>query len=240
VERIMRLQTQGRGNKAVSINSYLRCLKAFLRWCHEEQILKEPVKLSWLKEEEKIIATLTREHVTRLVGHRAKSASERRVLNLALLILDTGLRASEALSLKRSDVDFQNLVVRVELGKGRKARLVPISLELRKRLWRYLSKLPEDGSVYVFATKRGTKVTLRKFGYDLKLLGDRLHITGVRFSPHTLRHTFAVNYLRAGGNVFYLQRILGHTSLEMTNLYCKSLGIDDLKAVHNGFSLLVR
>jgi hypothetical protein len=109
---------------------------------------------------------------------------------------------------KRSDVDLENLVIRVELGKGRKARLVPISLELRKRLWRYLSKLPEEGSVYVFATKRGTKVTLRNFGYDLKLLGDKLHITGVRFSPHTLRHTFAVNYLRAGGNVFYLQRIL--------------------------------
>jgi len=240
IERIVCLQTEGRGNKAVSINTYLRCLKAFLRWCHEEQIIKEPVKLSWLKEEEKIISTLKPDDIARLVRYTGNCLSERRVQHLAVLILDTGLRASEALSLKRSDVDFENLILRVELGKGRKTRLVPISQELRKRLWRYTSKLPGDSSMYVFATQRGTKFTLRNFGHDLKLLGNKLHITGVRFSPHTLRHTFAVNYLRAGGNVFYLQRILGHTSLEMTNRYCQSLGIDDLKAVHNGLSLLGR
>ena len=73
---------------------------------------------------------------------------------------------------------------------------------------------------------------------DLGVVTRRLRIKGVKGGYHVLRHTFAVNYLRAGGNVFYLQRILGHSTLEMTNCYVQSLGIEDLQAVHNKLSLL--
>ncbi len=69
---------------------------------------------------------------------------------------------------------------------------------------------------------------------------DRLGITGVRCSFHTLRHSMAVNYLRAGGNLYYLQRILGHSSITTTERYLRSLGIEDLKKVHDGLSLLSR
>ncbi len=62
-------------------------------------------------------------------------------------------------------------------------------------------------------------------------------ITGVRFSPHTFRHTFAVSYLRKGGSVFHLQKILGHSTLEMTRRYC-NLMTEDLQAVHSKLSLL--
>ncbi|MCX6621198.1 MAG: tyrosine-type recombinase/integrase, partial [Acidobacteria bacterium] len=68
-------------------------------------------------------------------------------------------------------------------------------------------------------------------------VAQRRRIQGVRTSFHTLRYTFAVNYLRAGGNVFYLQRILGHSTLEMTNRYVRSPGIEELQAAHNGLSL---
>jgi len=57
IARIGELQAEGRGNKAVSINTYLRCLKAFMNWCYSEEIVKERFKLSWLKEEDKILAT---------------------------------------------------------------------------------------------------------------------------------------------------------------------------------------
>jgi integrase len=108
-------------------------------------------------------------------------------------------------------------------------------IELRKLLFRYLSGHQFDR---VFATSRGTSPTQRNLLRDFKLLCKRLNISGVRCSFHTLRPTFAVEYLKAGGNVLYLQRILGHTSLEMTNRYVRSLGIEDLKAVHNALSLL--
>jgi len=72
----------------------------------------------------------------------------------------------------------------------------------------------------------------------MKLICERLGMTGVRCSPHTLRHTFAVSYLRAGGNLFYLSRILGHTSVTTTEKYLQSLGVEDLQAVHDRLSLL--
>ena len=64
--RIQCLLSENRGNKAVSINTYLRCLKAFFRWANEEGILREPVKLTWLKEEEKVLATLSPEQIRRV------------------------------------------------------------------------------------------------------------------------------------------------------------------------------
>ena len=74
----------------------------------------------------------------------------------------------------------------------------------------------------------------------MKQLSKKINITGIRFSPHTLRHTFAVNYLRRGGNLFYLSKILGHSSVTTTQKYLQSLGIEDLQAAHNKLSLLGR
>jgi site-specific recombinase XerC len=87
-------------------------------------------------------------------------------------------------------------------------------------------------------TRTGTALSVRNSERDFKVLCGKAGITGVRRSWHTLRHSFAVNYLRAGGNLYYLQRILGQFSITSTERYLRSLGIADLQAVHNGRSLL--
>ena len=123
-----------------------------------------------------------------------------------MLLLDTGLRISEALGLTWERVDLDNLVLKV-LGKGGKHRVVPISFECRKLLYRWKQQQRGSGHL-VFPTRSGIVTSNRNIGRDVKLLGKQAGIMGVRFSPHTFRHTFAVSYLRAGGNVLYLQRIL--------------------------------
>ncbi len=100
--RIQVLFTEGRGNKAVSINTYLRCLKAFLRWAHEESILTEPIKLAWLKEEQKVLATFTADQVNRLLRCKPAKRTEHRLRALALTAIDTGPRVSELLGLCRA------------------------------------------------------------------------------------------------------------------------------------------
>ncbi len=223
------------GVSTVSINTYLRCINAYLRWLHtdhNETLLRIPR----LKEEQKLLITFTPAQVGKILSGKPAGRNETRARMAALTALDTGMRIQELLNLRRQDVDFENLLLRV-FGKGKKHRLVPMSLELRKLLFRHLSQHQFER---VFCTARGTSPSQRNLSRDFKDFCERLGVTGVRVSFHTLRHTFAVEYLKAGGNVFYLQRILGHTSLEMTNRYVRSLGIDDLKAVHSGLSLLSR
>jgi site-specific recombinase XerD len=233
---IERIGTLRKTNSAISVNTYLRCINAYFRWRHEEHGA-DPIHIPRLKEEQNVLATLTPDHVKRLIQFSPKGRNLKRAHTLTLLLLDTGLRSAEALGLTWDRVDLDNLVLKV-LGKGGKHRVVPISLECRKVLYRWRQQ--QHDSDLVFPTRSGIVSSQRNVGRDVRLLGQRVGITGVRFSPHTFRHTFAVSYLRAGGNVLYLQRILGHSSLDMTNRYTRSLGIDDLSAVHSKLSLLSR
>jgi len=219
----------------ISINTYLRCLRAFLRWAKDEGHIQNVYAIPKLNCEQKIIPTLNSHSVRLLLEAKPKTSGERRIHVLSALLLDTGLRIDEALGLTREDVDLDNLLVRVR-GKGGKHRVVPMSLELRRRMFPWLRSHDFE---LVFATRTGTKPIQRNLLRDFKLLGDRTGAaSGVRFSFHTLRHTFAASYLRAGGNLFYLSRILGHSSIETTQRYLQSLGIADLQAVHNRLSPL--
>jgi integrase/recombinase XerD len=220
--------------KPITVNDYIRAFNAFLRWAFQEGHVSELIRLDFLKEEQRLIETLSEEHVRRLLSWKPRTFAERRLQALAYLLLDTGLRISEALSIRREDLDLDNMLVTVR-GKGGKFRTVPFSFEMRKVLFRW-----NQGHSFplVFPTIQGCSVNLRNLLRDFKTLQQHVCIIGVRFSPHTLRHTFAVTYLRRGGNVFYLQKMLGHSTLEMTNRYVRSLGIADLQAVHNGLSVL--
>jgi integrase/recombinase XerD len=121
-------------------------------------------------------------------------------------------------------------------GKGDKHRVVPMSFELRRMLFRHLDK---HNFISVFCSSKGSPLSQRNALRDMKIVTGHLGITGVRCSFHTLRHTFALNYIRNGGDVFRLQRILGHTTLEMTRRYV-NLQTEDLQAVHNKLSMLTR
>ena len=186
--RVVQLRERGVG--PVTVNTYLRHIKCFYRWKGLEW------RLPWLKEEQKILSTLNPAHVNRLLCYRPSTKlGDRRIHAIVCLLLDTGLRISEALSLRKEDVNFESLVLKV-LGKGNKHRYVPFSHELRKILWRYAHQF--STTRFVFGTKKNTMVTVRNLERDFQMLGHKCGITGVRFSPHTLRHTFAVNYLKRG------------------------------------------
>jgi site-specific recombinase XerD len=177
---------------------------------------------------------VTEEDVRRLQTHKPKSKSQHRVLSLALLILDTGLRIAEALALRSTDVDLDNQLLTVTNGKGRKDRVIPFSLAGRKVLY----QLTRKGG-YLFPTP-GETLGVRNAQRDLTKLCVRAGITGVRTSPHTLRHSFAIKYLRNGGNLEYLRRILGHSSILVTQRYLQSIQPTDLRKLRNDLSPLGR
>ncbi len=215
LEQIQRLLAEG--VSPTSVNTYLRGFRAYIKWLHEEgHLTGEAFKVQLLKTEQKIIQTLSPETVTRILKFSPQTTNDRRIHAFTCLLLDSGIRLSEALGLRREDVDFDNLVLRVH-GKGNKHRLVPMSMEGRRVLYRFVSR---HDQLFIFATRSGTTISKRNADRDIKTLGsNKLNVTGVRFSPHTCRHTFACTYLRNGGDLFTLSRILGHRSITTTQLY---------------------
>ena len=150
---------------------------------------------------------------------------------LILVLVDTGLRALELCSLKVVDVELKRGKVEVKHGveggaKGGKGRMVYLGKVPRRALWRYLAEREdgEDPNASLF-----TVTGDRKFKPDsLRLLIKRIaERAGVKNAyPHKFRHTFAITYLRSGGDIFTLQEMLGHGSLDMVRHYAKVAHVD--------------
>ncbi|HWZ81850.1 MAG TPA: site-specific integrase [Terriglobales bacterium] len=219
-----------KGLKATGCNSVIRALNVYLRWsgsAHKIQKLKEP---------EFILPTFTAAQVSLLVGWKPKGFYQRRLHLLTLFLLDTGCRITEALTLRVSEIDFDNLLVTLD-GKGRKQRVVPFSFELRRAMFRYTRDFKRTPNRLLFAARSEARIGKRNALRDVKLLCQRLGFDPPARTLHAFRHTFALNYLRRGGSVFHLQKVLGHASLEMTRRYA-NLMTEDLQAVHERVSLL--
>jgi len=127
------------------------------------------------------------------------------------VLVDTGLRASELCSLKVADADKGTRELTVT-GKGNKKRKVYMEVAARRSLWRYIKAGRRDAEADdpLFTSVGGTQsrgaLTPNGIYQIVQKLGQAGNLTGVRCSPHTLRHTFAVNFLRNGGNLFELQQ----------------------------------
>jgi integrase/recombinase XerD len=224
---VMRMREKGR--KATGCNSAIRAINAYLKWSGS------PLKIQSLKEPELLLPTFTAEQVSRLVKWKPKNFYQRRLHLLVLVLLDTGCRISEALSLRVSEIDFQNLLVTLD-GKGSKQRMVPFSFELRKALFRFVTDYRKPDAL-LFSSRSETKLGRRVMLRDVKLLCNRLGFKPPARTLHAFRHTFAVNYIRRGGSVFHLQKVLGHSTLEMTRRYA-NLITSDLQQIHERVSLL--
>jgi integrase/recombinase XerD len=231
-----------RGLKATGCNCVIRALNSYLHWASGSDRkcgagCTHP-RMAQLREPQIVLPTFTEAHVKRLVAWKPSGKYPRRLHLLMLFLLDTGCRISEALSLRVRDIDFDNLLVTLD-GKGRKQRVVPFSFELRRAMFRHCQEPKLAPEHLLFASRTGTALGRRVVLRDVKLHCKALGFTPPARTLHAFRHTFAVNYLRRGGSVFHLQKVLGHSSLEMTRRYA-NLVTADLQAVHERVSLLSR
>jgi integrase/recombinase XerD len=234
VDAIARMRQAGK--QPVSVDSHSRAMRAFFGWIVAEGYAPAMPTIPSIKIPRKVMPTFSTDQFRRLIDAKPSGTNKERVHMLAVVILDTGLRADEAIGLRRGGVDFDNLLIRVS-GKGQKERVVPFTFELRQRLYRYVSRnQPVQGDLVFYAGK-GTRLSQRNMLRDFKQLCDGLGIEGTRTSWHTLRHTMATNYIRSGGDVVRLQRILGHSSITTTMKYVH-IQTEDLQAVHEQHSLL--
>lgn len=174
------------------------------------------------------------EQVNALLNAAKHSRCAKRDQALILFMLDSGIRVSELCNLKMKDVDIVGKRC-IVLGKGNKHRNLYFGRATSKALWAYMREEERKPDDPLFITQRRESFTRSGLLQLVDRLGHAAKLEAVRCSPHTFRHTFAVNFLRAGGNVFSLQHMLGHTQIGMTQRYV-ALAQADVQAQHQQFS----
>lgn len=204
----------------ITLQSYIRHLRAFVKFLYQEDYILEDLTLKFKlpKASKKVIEVLSEEEIMILLDMPERSELQIRNKCIIVLFLDSGLRRNEVLTLEYDNIRIAQSCIKV-LGKGDKERLVPIGLLSKKLLLKYINNrsMPEYETKKLFLDKNKRPMTEN----SLKMFYLRLRKkTGIaRLHPHILRHTFATQYLINGGDIFSLQQILGHTSLEMVRRY---------------------
>jgi integrase/recombinase XerD len=232
-----------RAGKPSTTRGRFSALRTFFRWVIEQP--DAPIAVSPMAKMKAPPARsdqpdpLTAEQYRALLAAAKEGQAARRDTAILRLMVDTGLRASEVCALDIQDVDFEVRppAVTVRLGKGRKGRRVFLGKRGLAAVWRYLEREKRDPDEPLFVAVSGRLNGERLTRSGLLQLFRRLGAAaGVRsMHPHRLRHTFAVTFLRAGGNVYTLQELLGHTSLNMVRRYVQ-LAEADLAAQCRRFS----
>ncbi len=216
-------------------------LSSFWTWLTKEELAPVHVlrKLTPPKAEPKEIIPFTETEVKallsalnksrtytrggRVIDHALQSFERNRAI--LLLMLDTGIRASELCNLRIEDLDNRNHRIFVKQGKGMKERLLPFSPRTGQMIWRYLAtrkdSRPQDP---LFASKLDRSLERTKLAEMFRVIGSRAGVPNTH--PHRFRHTFAIQYLRNGGNAYTLQSMLGHSTLETVRIYLRLAQLD--------------
>lgn len=220
--------------KPAYYNKKLVYLKIFFNWCLKEKIITEnPLADFKRRKADERIVQIDGDTLKRLLSLPDQSTFPGlRDYALLLLQLDTGIRPKEALALLVSDINFRSLevYVRAENAKTRIARTLPISSITAKAIQKVINVRPSDWTddVPVFCTCEGAKFGGNGWYKRVSEYGQKL---GIVFYPYQLRHTFALNFIRNGGDSFALQKVMGHADLNMTKKYV-AMADNDIKEQH--------
>jgi site-specific recombinase XerD len=195
-----------------SVHWYAVSVKTFLNWCARDEEFEDLVsgktfaRVPLPRIEQQVIETFTPEQLQALLRATDKQLYSIRDKAIVSVLIDTGIRAAElcGLLLKNVWLDTDDSYIRV-LGKGRKQREVPLGRVARIALRRYITRYrhPKDqGEQHVFIARGGKPLTVHGLLQVIEQLGERTRIRDVRVSPHTFRHTFAVQFLLNGGDIY--------------------------------------
>lgn len=214
------IHLSNRNVSSVTVQTYIRALRAFLSWCYLEGYISEniPKKFRLPKAQKKKINILTDSEVEQLF----RCLSGRDFISIrnyciVALMIDSGLRLNEVVTIRRDKIHIAEGYAIVN-GKGNKERFVPLGLNSKRALLRYCAIVPNKEKETPLFVK-DTLIPIKES--TVKQLFRKLKSrSGIpRLHPHLLRHTFATRYIERGGDIYSLQSILGHTSLEMVKKY---------------------
>lgn len=219
-----------------TVATRLRSLRAFFNWLKSEGIIdNNPMKGIVINNVESDVITYTRDQLMEMfrqpdletfVGYRDYT--------MMTLFLETGVRLREIVDIKMSDLVLEDSQI-VVWGKNRTFRRVPLQRRAKTVLKRYIKARGTSPVPYVFISQDDRKMARKSVQERIAKYGRMACVDNVRNSPHTFRHTFAKMSVQNGANIFELQKILGHQTLDMVKVYVNLFSNDVAKA-HRKFS----
>jgi len=208
-----------------SISRILSSSRNFYKFLVREKIVKKNpfIQIKNPKKPKKILEVLSEDEVKRFLnGIPYSTELEIRDRAMFELLYSSGLRVSEIVNLKISNIDFDEGLIRF-IGKGKKERITPVGETSKLFLKKYLNiarfKIEKEiKSDYVFLNKNGKKLTRQGFWKILKKYDKKINL-GKNLYPHIFRHSFATHMIERGADIRVVQELLGHSDISTTEIY---------------------
>lgn len=207
--------------KATSVRRKISTFKTFYKFLYLNNYMDKTdyplTKIAYPKVEKKLPKFIYYNDLLEIIHESAKDKDGVRDRLIIEMLYATGTRVSELVNIKLSDIDFNNRKIRV-CGKGNKERIVYYGEYAEEVLKEYLSTHKKNNENYLFMNSRGEKITDRGVRYIIDNIMNRLSVK-THVTPHVLRHTFATDMLNNGCDIKVVQELLGHSSLQTTEVY---------------------
>ena len=197
-------------------------LHALFEWCVKQDCLPynpfQKLQLKKVRDEGHVQPADIKDIQSFLKALDKHNYTELRDYNIVLLMLDTGIRTSELMAIKNEDYnpETQSILIRPEVAKTSRCRTLYLSSMTNASLKKFHRVKPKEWENWLFPTRDGKQLKSNVLGRNFRKYCERI---GAKFTPYQLRHSFATFYLENGGDLFTLQRQMGHTDLQMTKRY---------------------
>ena len=207
--------------KSTSVSRKISSLKSFYKFLYKNDYMDKKdyplVKVTYPKKEKKLPKFLYYNDLLEIINESSKDKDGIRDRLIIEMLYATGVRVSELVNIKLSDIDFNNKRI-IVCGKGNKERIVYYGDYAEEVLNKYLKTHVRKNNNYLFLNSKGEQITDGGIRYIIdnimKKLSIKTHVT-----PHVLRHTFATDMLNNGCDIKVVQELLGHSSLKATEIY---------------------
>ncbi len=213
-----------KGRRTTTLNTRLRGLRVFFKFCAERDYI-DGITIKLLKDDAELKEPYTDAELCKLLARpKSNRWAEYRSWAMVNYLVATGNRARTIVNLKISDINFDENTIHLRAMKNRRQQIIPLSPALKEILEEYLSAWKWSFDDYLFPSSSGEQLAVSSFQQSIRKYNVARGVS--KTSIHLFRHTFAKNFILAGGGLVQLQMLMGHSTLDMTRHYINLYGSD--------------